>query len=456
MVRILISKFPKIIVDPPGPIARQWLERHKKVLAAVDMVYTAGLITAKGEGCLVMDPDGNVFLDFCQSRTTEGHSRPELMEAAKRHIDREGFVGGIYTTTRMGSKAELAERLLGLLPGKLGREGKLAYCNSGTEACDYALSIARMELNRSLVIAFKGAYHGMTGSAMMASSWKASKKKHFTPLISDTHIVPYPYCYRCPFNEEYTKCGFACIKYIRTLFDDVFDPADVAAIVAEPIAGHAGFIVPPADYFKELKKLCKEIGALFIDDEVYMGFGKTGKFFAIEHYNTEPDIYVLGKPLGAAGFNLAAVIGPGELMDRSWLINSGAFSSGAPPLASSMALEKLNLMFKEEWMENAERVGNYMMKRLLEMQDKYEIIGDVRGKGLIIGLELVKNRETKEPAYNEAKEIENGLFKNGVIASLGGTQANPTLKISTALIITEEVAGTGLDILERVIRQIVA
>jgi len=448
------EKYPKIVVEPPGPKAREWLSRHKKVLAGVDMVYTPGLITARGEGCLVIDPDGNTFLDFCQSRTTEGHSRYELIEAAKKHIENEGFVGGIYTTTRMGSKAELAEKLMSLLPGKLRREGKIAYCNSGTESCDYALSMARMELDRPLVIAFKGAYHGMTGSAMMASSWKASKKKHFAPLVTDTHIVPYPYCYRCSFKQEYPECRLACIEYIRRLFDDVFDPSDVAAFIAEPIAGHAGFIVPPPDYFIELKKLCEDIGALFIDDEVYMGFGKTGRLFAIEHFNIEPDLYALGKPLGAAGFNLAAVIGPGEMMDRSWLINSGAFSSGAPPLASSMALEKLELMYKEGWMENAEKVGNYMMKRLGEMQHKFEIIGDVRGKGLIIGVELVKDRRTKEPAYKEAREIHNRLFKNGVVVSLGGTAANPTLKISTALIITEQLAGVGLDILERVLRQV--
>jgi 4-aminobutyrate aminotransferase-like enzyme len=218
--------------------------------------------------------------------------------------------------------------------------------------------------------------------------------------------------------------------------------------------GHAGFITPPPPYFKELKKLCDEIGALFIDDEAYTGFGKSGKLFAIEHYNTEPDLYALGKPLGAAGMNLAAVVGPAEIMDRSGLIESGAFSSGETPLACAAALEKLELLYQERWMENSEKVGNYMMKRLKEMQGQFEIIGDVRGKGLLIGVEFVRDRETKEPAYKEGKEIQTRLFKKGVIASLGGTTANPTLKISTALVLTRELAGIGLDILEKVLKEI--
>jgi 4-aminobutyrate aminotransferase-like enzyme len=443
---------PKIIVKPPGPKSTEWLERNGKVLAGTNMVYTPGLITAHGEGCFVTDPDGNVFLDLCQSRATEGHSNRKIIEHVKEYMDKDGLTGGIYTTTKLGTKAVLSEMLLKMMPGKLQEIGKVAYCNSGTESCDYALSIARMETNRKLVFAFKGAYHGMTGSAMMASSWKAIKKKHFTPLISDTHIVPYAYCYRCAFKQEHPSCNFACLEYIKRLFDDTFSPDDVAGFIFEPMMGHAGFITPPPGYFEEMKKLSDEIGALLIDDEVYTGFGKSGKNFAIEHWDAEPDLVAIGKPLGAAGFNLAAVIGPGEMMDNSWLINSGAFSSGAPPLACAAAIKKIELLHEENWAENAEKVGNYFLKRLREMYDKYPLIGDVRGRGLLIGVEFVRNRETKEPAYKEAVEIRNMLFNRGVMASLGGTTANPTLKISTALVITEEIAEAGLEIFESVLK----
>ncbi len=285
---------PKIIVDPPGPLTKEWIERDEKVLASCDMVYTAGLITAKGEGCFIRDPDGNVFLDFCQSRATEGHSNPKIIDYVTKCIAEEGLTGGIYTTTKAGAKAELSEKIVSLLPNHLKNTGKVAYCNSGTESCDYAISIARQKLNRPLIIAFKGAYHGMTGSAMMASSWKASKKRHFTPLMSDTLIVPYPYCYRCSFKQEYPGCNLTCIEYIKTLFDDVIHPDDVAGFIFEPLMGHAGFITPPPEYFTELKKICDEIGALLIDDEVYTGFGKSGKIFAIDHYDVEPDLYTLG------------------------------------------------------------------------------------------------------------------------------------------------------------------
>jgi 4-aminobutyrate aminotransferase-like enzyme len=294
----------------------------------------------------------------------------------------------------------------------------------------------------------------MTGSAMMASSWKAIKKRHFTPLVSDTFIVPYAYCYRCSFNHKYPECDLACVDFIKTLFDDVLHPDDVAAMIIVPIMSHAGFIVPPPGYFEKLEKLCREIGALIINDEAYTGFGKTGKLFAIEHWKTKPDFFALGKPLGAAGLNLAAVVGPKELMDRSWLINSGAFSSGAPPLACAIALEKIELLYKEKWMENAINVGDYIMKRLREMQEKYEIIGDVRGKGLLIGVELVRDRKTKEPAYEEGIEIQGKMLKKGVITSLGGTTANPTLRISTALVLTKEIAGMGLDVLEDVLKNV--
>jgi 4-aminobutyrate aminotransferase-like enzyme len=443
---------PEVNGKPPGPKAKAWLKRNSEVLAGTEMSYAPGLITAHGEGCFVNDPDGNVFLDLCQSRATEGHSNPKIIDYIKKYMDKNGLTGGIYTTTTLGSMAKLSETLLKMMPGKLSNMGKVAYCNSGSESCDYALSIARMATNRKLVIAFKGAYHGITGSAMMASSWKAIQKRHYTPLITDTHIVPYAYCYRCSFNQKYPSCNFTCLEYIRRLLDDTFYPEDVAALIVEPMLGHAGFVTPPAGYFEEMRKLCNEIGALLIVDEVYTGFGKTGKIFAIEHWDAEPDIVAVGKPFGAAGFNLAAVVGSKEMMDNTWLINAGAFSSGASPLACAAAIKKIELMYGENWPENAENVGNYFLMRLGEMYEKYPIIGDVRGRGLLIGVEFVKDRETKEPAYKEAIEIRNELFNRGVVVSIGGTKVNPTFKISTALVITEDIAEEGLQIFEGVLK----
>lgn len=450
-------KYPDIKVEPPGPAAKQWIERGTKVLASMDghlFRRYLELVTSEAEGCLVKDPDGNTYIDFAQSRATEGHSHPKIIEAVKKYIEK-GLMAGFYTTLALEYRVQLAEKLLNSMPGKLKDEGRVAFCNSGTEACDYSLEIARISTQKPILMAFQRAYHGMTGIAMQVSTWNVNRRRHLAPLISDVIHLPFAYCYRCAFKKEYPGCGLACVDYMQEVLGTVAPPDNVAALITEPIIAHQGFITPPPGYFQKVKRLLEEYGILLIADEVYTGFGKTGKFFAIEHWNTAPDIMALGKPLGAAELNLAAVVAPKGLIDGVGIVNEGAFSSGeGGPLICAAALAKLEILHEEKFMENAAKVGNYMMKRLNELAEKYEIIGDVRGKGLLIGVELVKDRKTKEPAFKEAREIATMLFKRGIIIIMSETTLNTVLKISPPLVITEELAGRGLDILEDTLKEV--
>ena len=299
--------------------------------------------------------------------------------------------------------------------------------------------------NKRAILACLGSCHGnLTGSIALAfdtSNWR----KGIPQTMSDVVSVPFAYCYRCHFKGDYPSCGMSCIDYIKYLFDTVTHPEDISSFFIEPIQQHGGIIVPPKEYIKEIKKICDEHEILLVDDEVATGFGRTGKMFGIEHYNVEPDIMFLGKPI-ANGLDLGAVIGKNEIMEYYP-------GSKGNPVSCAAAIANIDEILNNNLIENSEKMGNYLIKRLTELKEKYEIIGDIRGKGLLIGIELVEDLKTKKPATAKTQQIINEAFKRGLLVGCVGTYKQ-VIRLTPPLIITKEQADDALNILDQSIKKI--
>jgi len=322
------------------------------------------------------------------------------VEAIKKQCDK--FIHNTLAYTYYENAVELAKRLVEITPGDFPK--RVAYGLSGSDANDGAIKLARSHTGRSKIIAFLKSYHGTTYGALSLSGITLRMKRRLGPLLPDVHHVPFPDCYRCPFKLEHPSCGLHCLDFIELLFDTIVPPEEVAALITEPIQGDAGIIVPPDDYLPRLKKLCEDHGILFAAEEVQTGFGRTGKWFAIQHWNVKPDIMILAKAI-ASGMPLSAVVSKKEIME-SWEAPAHLFTAEGNPVCCAAAIATIDVIKEERLFERATRLGEHTMKRFKEMMSEHEIIGDVRGKGLLIGVDLVKNRKTKEPAVKEALKID--------------------------------------------------
>ena len=340
----------------------------------------------------------------------------------------------------------LAKRLAEITPGDLNMT---MFVNSGAEAVENAIKIARYYTKKPNILTFSNAFHGRTLLTMTLTSKVKPYKFGFEPFTPGIYRVPYAYCYRCQFNLEYPGCGFACVEYIRDLLNVEVSPESVAALIVEPVQGEGGFIVPPRDYLKQLRKLCDEFGILMIADEIQTGFGRTGKMFAVEHSSVVPDIMTLAKSI-AAGIPLSAVVGKKDIMNS---VHPGGIGGtyGGNPVACAAALEVIEIV--KESIPNAIKVGNAIMKRCQEFYDKYEFIGDVRGLGLMIALEFVKNRGTKEPDKDICSEIIQNCAKKGLLLLKAGIYDN-VIRFLPPITIEEEVADKAMDILEETLKEI--
>jgi len=284
---------------------------------------------------------------------------------------------------------------------------------------------------------------------MSLTASKPVQRRHFFPLVPEVTHVPYPYCYRCPFGLEYPKCNMWCVDFIEhEVLMKYHPPEDTAAMFVEPIQGEGGYVVPPEDYFPRLKKLLDKYNILMVDDEIQAGMGRTGKWFAIEHWGISPEILTIAKAL-ASGIPLGATIAKEEIMD--WEGGSHANTFGGNPVACSAALQVIDVIKEEKLLENSTRQGTYLMKRLKEMQQKYPMIGDVRGKGLMIGVELVKDQDTKQPAGDEALDVMNKCFRRGLAIITAGKS---TMRFAPPLIITRETIDAGLEVFEGSIKEV--
>jgi 4-aminobutyrate aminotransferase len=441
-----MSTYPKIIVTPPGPMARE-LAKKDESLISPSYVRFYPLVIESGRGCILKDVDGNEYIDFNSGLVclNVGHSHPRVVNAIKNQCDR--FLHYSNTDFFYREVVDLAEKLAEITPGNFDK--KTYFGNSGAEAVEAAVKLAKWHTRKQLFIAFTGAFHGRTVGALSFTASKPTQKRYFFPLMPGVTHVPYPYCYRCPFKQTYPDCNYWCIDFIdEFVLQKYVPPEDVAAILFEPIQGEGGYVVPPPEYFQRLKRLADKYGLLLIDDEVQAGMGRAGKWFAIEHWNIAPDILCSAKAL-ASGLPLGATVAKAKVMD--WVGGSHASTFGGNPLSCAAATAVINVIKEEKLIENATRQGNHIMKRLGELKEKSEIVGDVRGKGLMIGMEIVESKENKKPASKKAAEIMMRSWRRGVAVIMCGVS---TVRIAPPLNITSELVDLALDIIEDVAREI--
>ena len=434
-------KLPQIKTPLPGPRAKKLIKLDKSFVSpSYTRVYP--LVAEKGDGLWVHDVDGNIFLDFTAGIATNatGHCHPQVVRAIQQQAKRLLHMSGtdFYYTPQI----LLAEKLAALAPG---RGTKRAYFgNSGAEAVEAAFKLARWHTKRELNIAFFGAFHGRTMGALSLTASKTVQKKNYNPFVPGITHIPYAYCYRCAYNLTYPKCGLYCVHWVEdTLFRTTVPPEEVAAIFVEPIQGEGGYIVPPPGFHRELYKIAKKYGILYVADEVQSGMGRTGKMFGMEHFKVNPDIIAVAKGI-ASGMPLGAMIAPAKIMN--WEAGSHASTFGGNPISCQAAMATIKLL-ENNLMKNAEKQGNRLMKGLQELQKTYECMGDVRGKGLMVAVELVKDRETKEPATKLRPQIIKRAFEMGLLVLGCGENSirfSPSLtakaaEVDTCLTIFEEV-----------------
>jgi 4-aminobutyrate aminotransferase len=438
-----MRKSPSIKTALPGPQASKLIKLDGTYVSpSYTRMYP--LVVAKAKGVWVHDVDQNVFLDFTAGIAVNatGHCHPEVVKAIKLQADKLLHMSG--TDFYYTSQIELAEKLALLAPGN---EGKRVYFgNSGAEAVEAAFKLARWHTKRELNLAFFGAFHGRTMGALSLTASKTVQKKNYNPLVPGITHIPYPYCYRCPYNLCYPQCDVACVHWVEdTLFRTTIPPDEVAAIFVEPIQGEGGYIVPPPEFHREMHKLVKKYDILYVADEVQSGMGRTGKMFAMEHFGVNPDMMALAKGI-ASGLPLGALVARSDIMD--WEAGSHASTFGGNPLSCQAAMTTIDLL-ENELISNAAVQGDYLMAGLRELQKTHESMGDVRGKGLMVGVELVKDRETKEPARAWRNGVVKAAFERGLL--LLGCGEN-SIRFSPSLTVTAEEIDKCLSIFDDAIR----
>jgi 4-aminobutyrate aminotransferase len=438
------GKLPRLLTPLPGPNAKRVVELdHGYISPSYTRSYP--LVVRRGLGALVEDVDGNIFLDFTAgiAVVATGHCHPEVVAAVQKQAAELIHMSG--TDFYYPGMVELAQKLAAIAPG--GEPKKVYFGNSGTEAVEAAIKLARYHTGREKIIAFYGAFHGRTMGSLSLTASKAVQRTGFGSLLSGVFHVPYANSYRCPYGHPPQNCCTDCAKFIeRELFKRVVDPHEVAAIIVEPIQGEGGYVPAPPEFLRELQRICRQHEIMFITDEVQSGMGRTGKWWAGDHAGIEPDILCVAKGI-ASGLPLSATIAPASIMD--WKPGAHASTFGGNPVSIAAALATLRLV-ENQYMENARRMGEYMFGRLAGWKDKFRIVGDVRGKGLMIGIEIVQDRETKEPSPNLRDAIEDLAFSKGLLVL--GAGAN-NIRLAPPLVIDEEQADFAINTLEACIRQ---
>ncbi len=438
---------PRLVGPLPGPKAQAAVEADARLISPS---YTRSypLVAKRGRGTRIEDVDGNEFLDFAAgiAVTSTGHCHPEVVAAIQKQAAELIHISG--TDFYDEHLTDLATRLSAVAPMK--GPHKFFYGNSGAEAVECALKLARYHTGRQHIIAFLGAFHGRTMGALSLTASKPQQKRRFAPLVPSVTHVRYPYAYRgCmggPQEEEAFALG--CARYIEEkLFKTIVPPEEVAAIFVEPIQGEGGYVVAPTNFLRELRKICDRHGILLVADEVQSGAGRTGKWWAIEHSGVEPDIVCMAKGI-ASGMPLGVCMAKANVMD--WVPGSHASTFGGNPVSLAAALATMDVL-EREGIANAAKVGGKMLARLEGWKKTHPLVGDVRGRGLMIGIELVKDKTTREPAQALRNRVEELAFEHGLmILGCGET----SLRLCPPLIVSEEEATVALDILEEVLTQV--
>jgi 4-aminobutyrate aminotransferase/(S)-3-amino-2-methylpropionate transaminase len=422
----------------PGPRSKEWIAKKERYVPRA-FAPLAPFVVAKGEGAVVWDLDGNRFLDFTGGWgcLAVGYSHPRVVAAVKDQAER--FLHTDFTAMMYEPFIALAERLSELAPGPTPK--KAAFFNSGAEAVENAVKIARFYTKRKGVVVFEGAFHGRTLLTMTMTHKAKPYKAGFGPLAPEVYRIPFVNEYRCdiPFSE------------VERRLSSLVAPEDVAAIVVEPIQGEGGFVVPKEGFLQFLRELADRYGIVLVADEIQTGMGRTGRFFACENFGLEPDLICLGKSL-AAGLPLSAVVGKAEIMDSVPEGGIGGTYVGNP-LACRVALEVLAIIEEEGLLARAEELGARILERFRKLQQRFALIGDVRGVGAMVAMELVKDRQTKEPAAEETSAIIKEAIQNGLVLAKAGLYGN-VIRMLLPLVTPEEQLEEGLDILESAIASV--
>lgn len=397
----------------------------------------------RAKGARVWDVEGREYIDFAGGIAVMnvGHSHPKVVSAIQDQAEK--FTHTCFMVLPYEPAVRVAEKLNAAVPGDFAKTTLLV--NSGAEAVENAVKIARYHTGRAGIIAFENAFHGRTYLGMALTSKVKPYKFGFGPTVPEIYRMPYAYCYRCPFHLNYPGCGVACAEHLNEFFKTHVAPEQTAAIIAEPIQGEGGFITPPAEYFTRLKAICEAHGIVFIADEIQTGMGRTGAMFAMEHYKVAADITTVAKSL-AAGMPLSAVVGKKEIMDS---VHTGGIGGtyGGNPVSCAAALAVFDIFETENLLRKAKALGDTAHARFDQFKEKYEIIGDVRGIGPMLALELVTDRKTKTPAPDQTKALVKYCFERGLILLSCGGYGN-VIRILMPLVITNEQLEAGLAILE--------
>jgi len=415
--------------------------RDKYIPPGHGSITSSYVVSAKG--ALIRDVEGREFIDFSSGIgvMNVGHSHPKVVAAIKDQAEK--FTHTCFMVLPYEPVVTLAEKLCAVTPGAFQKTA--LFINSGAEAVENAVKIARYYTKRPAVIAFENGYHGRTLLTMSLTSKVKPYKFGFGPFAPEVYRMPFAYCYRCTFGLEYPGCDIACADHLKEFFISHVAAEKTAAVIAEPITGEGGFITPPPEYFPKLIKICRDNGILFIADEIQTGMGRTGRMFAMEHWNVEPDLMTVAKSL-AAGMPLSAVVGRKEMMEVVHPFGLGG-TYGGNPVACRAGLAVMEIFEEENLLQTAETLGKKLKKRFDAFQKEYELIGDVRGMGPMLALELVKDRETKEPATDEAKALVKFCFEKGLILLSCGNFGN-VIRTLMPLVITDELLDRGLAIME--------
>ncbi len=429
---------PKINTALPGPNAKRVLEGDERYISPS---YTRSypLVAKEGHGIVITDVDGNEFFDFSSgiAVTSTGHCHPDVVAAIQKQAGELIHMSG--TDFYYESLVTLAERLSKIAP--MPGPHRIYYGNSGAEAVECALKLARYHTGRQNVIAFFGAFHGRTMGALSLTASKPQQKRRFAPLVPGVTHVQYPDVYR-----KGEQDAVACTRYIEEkLFKTILPPEEVAAIFVEPIQGEGGYVPAPTVFMQELRRICDKHGILLVADEVQSGVGRTGKWWAIQHTGVEPHIVCIAKGI-ASGMPLGVTLTRAEIMD--WVPGSHASTFGGNPVCIAASLATLDVIDREGLLENSAEVGNHILRRVADWPVKHKLVGDVRGRGLMIGIELVTDKQTKQPAPAERDRVVELAFERGVLFLGCGPN---TIRIAPPLITTKEQADVAMDVLEECI-----
>jgi 4-aminobutyrate aminotransferase len=435
---------PRIKTALPGPNAKRVLSGDEKYLSPS---YTRSypLVAKQGRGIVVTDVDGNEFFDFSAgiAVTSTGHCHPDVVAAIQKQAGELIHMSG--TDFYYENMITLAERLSKIAP--MPGPHRIYYGNSGTEAVEAALKLARYHTKRQNVIAFFGAFHGRTMGSLSLTASKPQQKRRFGTGVPGVTHVRYPDVYRgCDDPKDAEAFALGCARFIEDkLFKTTMAPEEVAAIFVEPVQGEGGYVVAPTVFMQELRRICDKHGILLVADEVQSGAGRTGKWWAIEHTGVHPDIICSAKGI-ASGMPLGIMMSRADIMD--WVPGSHASTFGGNPVCIAAALATLDVIEKEGLLANSTEVGNHMLKRMADWPRKHKLVGDVRGRGLMVGVEIVKDKKTKEHAAEERDRIIELAFERGILFLGCGPS---TIRIAPPLVVSKDEADVAVDVLEECI-----